>query len=678
MSQYAAELCKLLITDNFGELYSFFHSYVRTISRTNCGKLIFSYLLHHGRQPLPRIVQNTHLSPRQVRHGLAVLIRQHLVFHCTSFDDGITYYESDWRAAYNLVRSGKIVQFVEKRLGNHAARVISTLLALGHAKVSYLESLPELQPGYNSPGQMNGVNGIYDRKDKTFDGVNSQAKDHTVRKIHSDGSLRDAISRHESDVEPQLQTILQQLASFGFIIRVRNQHFQSLEDNFDTALKAAKSSADTHGLKGKKLEAKLVEDAEKLVKEWTNGTISRALPSVGMLRGVKRRITSNDSSAPKKRMRIEQLVEDEKDEQDDEDDEDDEQLDNELSEDDYSDDHTSPLDVNMVIRVNCEKFNVAFRNRRLIELADQSTTTVTSQVYETLLSRIELQTPRCRDKIEAIPEGEEAEQYSIPVHLHTLSKDLDADLDLVGVIAGITSGISNGFGGDDDGFEEDEPGGPGGARSSGPSRNYLVDQHLSLLAAEPNFFCTRRMQAGMITWAVEYRHLARKLRHLELERLIEARFGSVAVRVVRVLAAKGKLDEKRLQEISLMASKDLRQILGQMASAGFVELQEVPRDAQRQPSRTIYLWFYDPDRVRVMIIEDTYKSMSRCLQRMRAEREKLKHLLEKTERTDVKGNEERYLSVAELQTLKQWRTTETILLGEVAKLDELVAVLRDY
>lgn len=303
---------------------------------------------------------------------------------------------------------------------------------------------------------------------------------------------------------------------------------------------------------------------------------------------------------------------------------------------------------------------------------------VTSQVYDTLLSRIELQTPRCRDQTEAIPEGEEAEQYSIPVHLSTVSKDLDPDLDLMGTIAGLIPDQMNGVGKRHHPDDEEEDNGAVSVGSRGPSRNYLVDQHLSVLAAEPNFFCTRRLQAGMISWAVEYRHLTRKLRHLEIERLVEARFGTVAVRVVRVLAAKGKLDEKRLQEISLMSSKDLRQILGQMAGAGFVDLQEVPRDAQRQPSRTIYLWFYDPDRVRVILIEDTYKTMARCLQRLRVERAKLKFLLEKTERTDVKGNEERYLSAAELETLKEWKDTEAMLLGEVGRLDDLVAVLRDF
>ena len=148
--------------------------------------------------------------------------------------------------------------------------------------------------------------------------------------------------------------------------------------------------------------------------------------------------------------------------------------------------------------------------------------------------------------------------------------------------------------------------------------------------------------------------------------------------MIRVLQAKGKLDEKRLQEISLLPFKDLRQVLASMQAGGFVDLQEVPRDAQRQPSRTIYLWFHDADRICASVIEDIYKAMAGCLRRLKSERERLKEFLEKTERSDVKGNEERYLSEGELRSLSRWREKEALLLGEVSRLDDMVAVIRDY
>lgn len=77
-------------------------------------------------------------------------------------------------------------------------------------------------------------------------------------------------------------------------------------------------------------------------------------------------------------------------------------------------------------------------------------------------------------------------------------------------------------------------------------------------------------------------------------------------------------------------------------------------------------------------MEECYKSMARCLQRAKVEREGVQTLLEKAERSDVVGREEEFLGEDERIGLEQWREKEERLLGEVGRLDELVAVLRDF
>ncbi|PGH18845.1 DNA-directed RNA polymerase III subunit rpc3 [Helicocarpus griseus UAMH5409] len=641
MSQYAAELCKLLITDNFGELYS----------------AIFSYLLYHGRQPLPRIVNNTHLGVRQVKNGLAVLIQQHLIYHHTSIDDGITYYEANWRAAYYLVRSGRILQLVEEKLGDFAAKILSIILFLGHAKISYLETLPELRPqSRQKAGQgtaTNGLNGVHHDEEDEED----------IDEEPPEGLENGVDGEHDEAVSSQLHPTLRSLAACGYIMRVREAHLQIPSDLVDDAETRANSQSHIRALKGKKLQDAVDAEVEKFIKEQTNGTIFQGPLGGAFPRGTKRRAGNSSAGSSNKRLKLEH-VEGHEDEDDDD-----------YYNDDYTDGDSAPMDPNLVVCINYQKIDVALRNKRLVRLAEQHTSTVTSQIYEALLDRIELKTPACRQQAERAPEGEEGEQYSATVLQDTLRDDVDPELDLSSSMAPdpknpFPNGHMGVNGNDDD--DDDETG------VDKPNRARELHQHLLLLAQEPHIFCTRNMQSGLVAWSVEYRGLARRLRHLELERIIESRFGNIAVRVVRVLAAKGKLDEKRLQEISLMASKELRQVLARMEGAGFVDLQEVPRDAQRQPSRTMYLWFFDPDRVATTILEDTYKSMSRCLQRIGVERNKIKFFLEKTERTDVKGNEEKYLSEAELKMLKEWRDKEALLLGEVGRLDELVAVLRDY
>ncbi|PGH23143.1 hypothetical protein AJ80_02774 [Polytolypa hystricis UAMH7299] len=662
MSQFAAELCNLLVTDTFGELYA----------------LIFSYLLRCGRQPLPRIVQNTHLSPRQVRHGLAVLIQQHLVYHYTSLDEGVTYYEANWRGAYDLVRPGKIIQLVEERLGDYAAQVISAILYLGHAKVSYLETLPELQPSAQRKrrklARSNGVNGVghEGEVDGEVEEFNEQQEEEEQEEV--DGDVDQPNGDFDDPGPSKLHPTLRALATYGFISRVRDAQFQSPTDLYEDAERAVSVRPDVRSQKGKKFQEALEAGIETLIKERTDATV-RGIPVTGVSRGIKRRAGNLDADGPRKRRKLDFAKEE------DDGDEDGYLDDDDDNNDDCMDD-VAPVDSNLIVRVNYQKFEVALRNRRLIDLAAQATTTVSSYVYEALLNRLEAKTPTCRQKPEPIPEGEEGEHYSKAIPLGVIVDDLDPRLDFSGSIAGIdpstkpTNNTDDFLNGDNE--EDNNDDNPDDETDTPPNRIYETEQHLTLLAQEPYHFTTRHMHSGLITWVVEWRRLCRRLRHLELERIIESRFGSVAVRVIRVLSSRGKLDEKRLQEISLMAIKELRQILARMESAGFVELQEVPRDAQHQPSRTIYLWFFDADRVTSMVLEDAYKCMARCLQRVKVERGKIRWFLEKTERTDVRGNEERYLSTAELEMLREWREKEAVLLGEVGRLDEVVAVLRDY
>ncbi|RAL02015.1 putative DNA directed RNA polymerase III subunit Rpc82 [Aspergillus ibericus CBS 121593] len=623
-SQYAAELCALLVEDNFGELFA----------------RIFSTLQRYDRLSLPRLKFYSRLSDRQLRHGLAAMIQHHLVYHYTSYDDGVTYYQPNLQAAYYLVRSGKILEFIQERLGKYAATLMATIMFLGHAQVGYLETLPELQP---EQPKTNGVNGEAEGE-KTEEQMNG----------HDEHSEQPAL----------LHPTLKALASHGYIFRVRDAQFQSYADNALDAERAIKSRPDVKQLKGKKLDETVLEGTVTLLKERLDGDLTRGLMHNGLPRGAKRRHANGSMDAPNKRSRVDYAA-----------DEDEEEEENEWSDDDMGGD-TTPMELGMVVRVNYEKLDVALRNRRFLDLAELSSSPATRQVYECLLRRIEYQTKQCRDSAEIPREGEEGEQYSVPIALSALTEEVDPQLDLTGSIGPME--ISQPVNRRGKRPLEDSVNGTDRDGSDAPSRTYEIDQHLSLLSQPPYNLTSKRMLSGLITWTVEFRHLARKLRHLELERMIEARYGDVALRVIRVLHAKGKLDEKRLQEISLLPFKDLRQVLASMQAGGFVDLQEVPRDAQRQPSRTIYLWFYDPDRIRNSILEDTYKAMSRCLQRLRFERNRLKEFLEKTERSDVKGNEERYLSQAELTLLDQWKSKEALLLGEVARLDEMVAVMRDY
>ncbi|KAL8924999.1 MAG: hypothetical protein Q9172_002428 [Xanthocarpia lactea] len=215
----------------------------------------------------------------------------------------------------------------------------------------------------------------------------------------------------------------------------------------------------------------------------------------------------------------------------------------------------------------------------------------------------------------------------------------------------------------------------------------LVDtlrQHLLLLSDQAQRFLVPvpRRETDPEKWAIPYPILSKTLLQNAILSITTSRFGPLAGRLIRILAANDnstKLDEKMLVLLSLIPQKQMRTLLHGMHRAGHIELQEIPKDgSQRRPGMTLFYWFFDPERCRKRMLEETYKAMTRLVQRARVEKEGVRSTVEKAERTDVVGREEELLGEGELAALNEWREKEERIWGEVGRLDELVAVLRDF
>ncbi|KAL9619867.1 MAG: hypothetical protein Q9160_005514 [Pyrenula sp. 1 TL-2023] len=206
-------------------------------------------------------------------------------------------------------------------------------------------------------------------------------------------------------------------------------------------------------------------------------------------------------------------------------------------------------------------------------------------------------------------------------------------------------------------------------------RSEQIACHLELLAESPCHFVEKRFTGNQTQWIVPLESLTKTLRKEATLSLIKARLGSVAARLVQLLMERGKTDERVLQEVALINTKDMRQILGRLKTAGFLELQEVAREASRNPSRVMYFWFFNEERARRFLVEQSFKGMSRCLQRCQIERSKIEPILAKACRSDVRGREDMYMERHELQRLERWKQKEGRFLGELARLDSLVSVL---
>ena len=404
----------------------------------------------------------------------------------------------------------------------------------------------------------------------------------------------------------------------------------------------------------------------------------------------------------------------------------------------YSQGCTNSAKGSLVLRVNYEKLPIVVRNQKLVEHVQRHIGIVTSRVYAELLLHLEKYIKYSTAPLSTIEDesGDELEQ-SPTVPTTDLAAAFKDSEELVGSIAladpipvnldqmihpknrrrkrikseDSEAGENAASEEDEDAMEAEASGDPGVDGDTYNSMNgdpndrsevgvhnsdslpteqksslndsnvgyNIVQQHLLLLAEHPFQFVThhRRRHNRPESWDVDFSHVVDRIRLVELEHIIVSRYEREGLRIVRILQEKGKLDEKSIGSFALMPQKQMRSLLTRMHEAGHLELQEVPRDLQRLPSRTIFLWFFDAHRCCRKVLEETYKTMARCLQRIKAEREAIQGVIDKAARTDVVGKEEEFLSVDERTALEAWREKEERLLGEVGRLDELVCVLRD-
>lgn len=325
----------------------------------------------------------------------------------------------------------------------------------------------------------------------------------------------------------------------------------------------------------------------------------------------------------------------------------------------------------LVVGINQEKCIVALRTQQLADYAEQYIGEITAKVYEALLRQLEKKVPRCSDPYNGAP-TEDDEADALPSV--TAREVLDALYPNIDLAAGIGTPQDSGDSPEDE--SSPVPNGTNAAANTG--RITLVKQHISLLCEDPRRFVRWVGSRGGGEYKVDFRPLSNALLQRELESIVTARWGPLATRLIRILHAKGKLDEKQVSQFSMLRTKDIRAELTRMQEAGFVDTQEVPKDNTRAPARTMYLWFFNQDLTRQLVLTDTYKAMARALQRVKHERSRVSSVIEKAERTDVVGNEDRFLSATERAALRGWRDREERMLVQLGRMDDLVAVLRDF
>jgi DNA-directed RNA polymerase III subunit RPC3 len=640
---------------------------------------VYSVLARHGRQTLAAVARASYLNGRQIKYGLVILLQQHLVFHSGN-DSQPTYYEIDWQNSYALVRLGKVTKLVEDRFGRKAANVMTNLLRLGHTRIADLREAyfpTETESDDDSDdGVVNGagmkrkrgngaeVNGSTTKTNGLVNGIPSELDDakpvvnghhaHSNTNGTANGASAEQDSAEQDDGEiasvDELYEIIERLIQRGWVRTMTEVQYLSPGDMHDM-LQQETIDQDLAGQQPTGTKDK--EKAHRLTLERKRHMRDKWLE---VPRFSRRRQPDQDYSNPTKRVKINGAN-------------------------GYANSSAASPEDKLVIRVNPEKIAVAMRTEQLVQLVEQRLGHVTAHIYQTMLRMLEANTARCYEEYPEPPvPGDEGTDNQIdPKNLVTardVAKKINRDLDICegldpNAIVQITRRghvrTANVL---------SQPIDP--TTLSIDEKTRVIDKHIQLLSEDPTHFVTWHSRAGFSQWHIEFEEIAKQLIQIEIENTISARKGTLGVKLVRALRKKGKLDERATCNAMMMSAADIRGIVNDLTVQGLVQTQEIPKVERREAKHSLHLIWYDRQRAREKLLHDTYKGMVRILQRIQFEREKVQPLLSKAERSDVVGNEEKWLSKGELDALRKWKEVQEKLSLQLFREDDLVATLRDF
>lgn len=221
-----------------------------------------------------------------------------------------------------------------------------------------------------------------------------------------------------------------------------------------------------------------------------------------------------------------------------------------------------------------------------------------------------------------------------------------------------------------------------------------ITQYLSLLEDDQIGFVSKTAENCGGMYAVNIKKSMEAMCIQSIESVIRERCGSKSLRIFKLLLLKKHLEQKQVEELIMVPSKEAKELLYNLLSEKFVTLQEVPRTADYAPSRTFYLFSVKITQICRMLLDRSYKAQGNLISRRHHETEEHKRLVEKSEKIDAtilalknQGMEEQSPAVQELhemmtdqekQQLSKLKTVKSKLEQSELQVGETVLVFTQY
>lgn len=210
--------------------------------------------------------------------------------------------------------------------------------------------------------------------------------------------------------------------------------------------------------------------------------------------------------------------------------------------------------------------------------------------------------------------------------------------------------------------DEDEDDGDYVSDNSTAKSLSLISEHVRLLTTSGTPFL---MEVSPGSYTIPYMQLHKAVKQHHLNTLVKTTLGADALRVLRCIIQMKLVDEKAISNSVLLKEKTVKNELYKLTTMNLLEIQEVPRSADRAALKTFYLFRHKPVLAYRSISDALVYDMAEVLTNVARFKLENKILLEKCDREDVKGHEEELLLESELKTLHQLQHRELSNLGRL-------------
>lgn len=196
----------------------------------------------------------------------------------------------------------------------------------------------------------------------------------------------------------------------------------------------------------------------------------------------------------------------------------------------------------------------------------------------------------------------------------------------------------------------------------------LILQHLKLLTTDKKLSFLVETTPGQ--FYIPFTVLQSQTPYYQMKQIVRNILGNSALRILNCIEDKRLIEEKNIAKSVLMREGTVRKVIATLTKFGLVEIQEVPRTADRNAMRSIFAFKINRNHLRSRRIlgKCLMFNMGESLDQLESFKKENKILLDKISREDVRGREIELLTESELKQLKAIMENEKIGMAKFQRL----------